>query len=88
MGKRFRYMDEETGNYMYEQWLPTSDTFKTNWNVFLTDLRTHLEKKGWFNKTYIGINEKRMEQTLAAIKVVKEHSQNGRLLMQATGIRT
>ena len=73
-GERFRYLDEATGNYVYERWLPTSDVFKTNWNVFLTDLKAHLEKKGWFDKTYIGINENAMEQTLSAIKVVKAHS--------------
>ena len=73
-GERFRYMDEATGNYVYEQWLPSSDTFKTNWNAFLTDLKAHLEKKGWFNKTYLGINENAMEQTLSAIKVIKQHS--------------
>ena len=73
-GERFRYMDEATGNYVYEQWLPTSGTFKTNWNLFLTDLKKHLEKKGWFNKTYLGVNENAMEQTLSAIKVIKDHS--------------
>ncbi|TKK65385.1 DUF4091 domain-containing protein [Ilyomonas limi] len=78
-GERFRYMDEATGNYAYERWLPTSDTFKTNWNAFLTDFRTHLEKKGWFSKTYIGINENAMEQTLSAIKVVKAHSKDWKL---------
>ncbi|HEV8286551.1 MAG TPA: glycoside hydrolase domain-containing protein [Chitinophagaceae bacterium] len=73
-GERFRYLDEKTGNYIYERWQPTSDTFRRNWNVFLTDLRTHLEKKGWFNKTYLGVNENAMEQTLSAIKVIKAHS--------------
>lgn len=73
-GERFRYRDEQTGQYVYERWVPTSDTFKFNWNLFLTDLKSHLEKKGWFNKTYIGINENAMEQTLSAIKVVKAHS--------------
>jgi len=43
-------------------------------NIFLTDLKTHLEKKGWFNKTYIGINENAPEQTMAAIKMVRAHS--------------
>jgi hypothetical protein len=38
-GERFRYMNEATGNYVYEQWLPTSPEFKKNWDVFLTDLR-------------------------------------------------
>lgn len=78
-GERFRYIDEKTGNYVYERWLPTSDTFKTNWNIFLTDLKSHLEKKGWFGKTYLGINENAMEQTLSAIKVVKNHSRKWKI---------
>lgn len=73
-GFRFRYMDEKTGNYVYVSWAPDSKEFKAFWNVFLTDLKKHLEQKGWFEKTYIGINENPMEQTLAAIKVVKAHS--------------
>jgi hypothetical protein len=78
-GDRFRYMDEATDNYVTEKWQPTSDTFKTNWNIFLTDLKTHLEKKGWFGKTYLGINENEMEQTLAAIKVMKAHSKKWKI---------
>ena len=73
-GERFRYIDEASGNYITEQWLPTSAVFKQNWNAFLSDLKLHLEKKGWFNRTYLGINENAMEQTLAAIRVMKEHS--------------
>ncbi|MCW3117897.1 MAG: hypothetical protein JWM28_1979, partial [Chitinophagaceae bacterium] len=73
-GERFRYKDEASGNYVNEQWLPSSDAFKNNWNVFLSNLKIHLEKKGWFSKTYLGINENAMDQTLAAIKMVKAHS--------------
>jgi Domain of unknown function (DUF4091) len=71
---RFRYMDEKTGNYIYESWAPQSNTFKTAWNIFLNDLKVHLEKKGWFDKTYIGINERELSQTLAAIKVIRGNS--------------
>ncbi len=71
---RFRYMDEKTGNYVYESWTPESAIFKDCWNTFLTDLEAHLQKKGWFNKTYLGINEREMKQTLAAIKVIKDNS--------------
>jgi hypothetical protein len=78
-GDRFFYTDEKTGNIIQEQWQPSSDTFKKNWDVFLTDLRTHLEKKGWFNKTYLGINENEMGQTLAAIKVIKQHSKDWKI---------
>jgi hypothetical protein len=78
-GERFFYLDEATGNRVQEQWLPTTDTFKNNWNIFLTNLRAHLEKEGWFNKTYLGINENAMEQTLAAIKVIKAHSKDWKI---------
>lgn len=78
-GERFRYMNEATGNYVYEQWLPTTAEYKKNWNAFLSDLRSHLEKKGWLNKTYLGVNENAMEQTLAAIKVIKEHSKKWKI---------
>ncbi|MFI5193269.1 MAG: glycoside hydrolase domain-containing protein [Chitinophagales bacterium] len=78
-GDRFRYKDESTGNYMYESWSPDSKTYSANWNTFLTDLKSHLLKKGWFNKTYIGINENEMNHTLAAIKVIKKHSKGWKI---------
>lgn len=76
---RFRYKDEATGNYIYESWLPASDTFRIAWNAFLNDLRSHLEKKGWLNKTYIGLNESELSQTLAAIKVIKDNSKQWKI---------
>lgn len=76
---RFRYKDEQTGEYITEQWEPGSAQFKSFWDLFLTDLRSHLEKKGWFDITYIGINENPLEQTLTAIKVIKENSSKWRI---------
>ena len=73
-GNRFRYLDEKTGNYVYGVWPPGSAEFKNVWYVFLTDLRAHLQKKGWLEKTYLGINETTLEETLATIKVIKAHS--------------
>ena len=78
-GDRFRYIDETTGNFVTEQWQATSAVFKTNWNIFLTDLKKHLESKGWLNKTYLGINENAMEQTLSAIKVIRDHSKQWKI---------
>ena len=78
-GNRFRYLDEKTGNYIYETWTPDSKNFREFWNVFLTDLKKHLEQKGWLKITYLGINENPMDQTLAAIKVVKDHSPEWRI---------
>jgi hypothetical protein len=73
-GYRFRYMDEESGNYLYEEWPPDSEPFKEVWNIFLDDLREHLEQNDWFEKTYLGINENPLEVTMAAVKVINENS--------------
>jgi len=70
---RFRYIDGATGNYITESWPPGSDKFKAYWGPFLNDLKAHLQKKGWLSKTYIGINENPMEETLTAIKFVKSN---------------
>jgi len=71
---RFRYLNEANGKYLYEKWAPSSDTFSLNWNIFLTDLKSHLQKKGWLEKSYLGINENPLQQTLDAIKVIRKHS--------------
>jgi hypothetical protein len=68
---RFRYIDGATGNYITESWPPGSAQFKAYWGPFLDDLKAHLQKKGWLNKTYIGINENPMDETLTAIKFVR-----------------
>lgn len=73
-GYRFNYIDERTGNNIIVSWPPGSKEFKTYWNIFLNDLKNHLEQKGWFEKTYIGINENPLDETLAAIKMIKENS--------------
>jgi len=78
-GHRFRYLDAKTGNYVYEEWSPDSAKFRSLFPVFLDDLKAHLEQKGWFSRTYLGINENPMPITLAAIKVIKDHSRAWRI---------
>lgn len=78
-GERFRYKNEETGNYVYEQWKPETPIFKKNWDIFLTDLKKHLEEKGWMKIAYLGINENEMKQTLAAIQIIRQHSPEWRI---------
>jgi hypothetical protein len=78
-GHRFRYLDEASGNYVYAEWSPETPEFKAVWNVFLDDLKAHLTKKGWLDKTYLGINENPLNITLAAAKVIKDHSQDWKI---------
>ncbi|HCW07207.1 MAG TPA: hypothetical protein DGG95_07570 [Cytophagales bacterium] len=78
-GYRFRIKEEVTGNNIYEVWPPESNEFNANWKIFLDDLRKHLEQKGWFKKTYLGINENPLAVTLATIKVIKTHSKDWKI---------
>jgi hypothetical protein len=78
-GHRFRYLDAKTGNYVFEEWSPDSARFRSMFPVFLDDLKAHLEQKGWFTRTYLGINENPMPITLAAIQVIKQHSRAWRI---------
>jgi hypothetical protein len=78
-GHRFRYLDEASGNHVTQTWPPTSPMYRTVWRTFLDDLKRHLQEKGWLASTYLGINENPLEDTLAAIRVVKEHSPDWRI---------
>lgn len=78
-GHRFRYMDENTGNYVHAEWSPETNEFKQVWKVFLDDLHAHLKNKGWLSKTYLGINENPLNITIAAAKFIKAHSKDWRI---------
>ncbi|MEQ1586074.1 MAG: glycoside hydrolase domain-containing protein [Cyclobacteriaceae bacterium] len=78
-GYRFRYVYEATGNFEIAEWSPETPVFKEVWNVFLDDLKAHLEKKGWFEKTYLGINENPLDITKAAAQVIKDHSKRWKI---------
>jgi len=73
-GNRFRYLDGRSGQYIYEKWAPDSDRYRALWKIFMDDLKAHLIGKGWFEKSYLGINENPIELTLMAVKMIREHS--------------
>ena len=58
---------------------PASPQYKTFWNLFLNDLKAHLIREGWYQKTYLGINESALENTLSVIKVIKENSKDWKI---------
>jgi hypothetical protein len=71
---RVRYLDMGTGDYRWDEWPPDSEEFKAFWRIFLKDLRAHLVAKGWFERSYMGINENKLEDSLASIRALKEDS--------------
>ena len=69
---RYRYVDEATGEYVHVQWSPSSNEFESFWLVFLNDLEAHLKQRGWFERTYLGVNENPMPDTKAAIAMINK----------------
>lgn len=48
----------ENGSLTYEWFTPGSDRYIQVWTDFLENLIAHLEEKGWFDESYIGIDER------------------------------
>lgn len=48
----------ENGTLKYESYTVGSARYKTVWTDFLRNMIDHLEKKGWFDESYIGIDER------------------------------
>ena len=69
---RYRYLDEATGEYVHVRWPPSSKEFQAFWSMFLKDLEEHLRRRGWFERTYLGVNENPLPDTQATIAVIKK----------------
>ena len=48
----------ENGVLKYEAFTPGSERYTQLWKAFLEDLAEHLMEKGWFEESYIGIDER------------------------------
>jgi hypothetical protein len=70
-GHRVRYRNEATGDNIWAFWKPGTPEYVAFWKTFLTDFSRHLRERGWFEKTYIGINESPWQDGRAAIDVIK-----------------
>lgn len=51
------------------------------WKPMLVDFTQHLKQKGWFNKTYIAMDERPMEAMKAVIKLLKDTDKNWKIAL-------
>lgn len=68
----FRYIDLPSGEYRYLQTTTGSPEYRELWGAFLTDFAAHLHEKGWFERTYIAMDERPLNAMLDAWKLVQE----------------
>jgi len=66
----FDYIDGETGEVRYLRAEPGSSDYAFYWSSFVTDFARHLQEKGWFDKTYLAMDERSAEAMRSALDLV------------------
>ncbi|MGL5379704.1 glycoside hydrolase domain-containing protein [Clostridium sp.] len=84
-GNRVYYFDEATGTQKYITLTPGTANYETVWTQFLNALVPHLDEKGWFEDTYIGIDERaNMDKAFDVVDKVK--NKDGLILKKAAAM--
>ncbi|MBN2295924.1 MAG: DUF4091 domain-containing protein [Pirellulales bacterium] len=66
------YLDEASGDYVWNSWSVGSKEHEEFWKVFLADFSKHLKKKGWFEKTALIMDESKPVEARAHFKTIRE----------------
>lgn len=77
----FRYYDQATHSHKYINCAPGEDAYAQFWGGMLSAFAAHLKEKGWFDKTFISMDERSLQQMQAAIKVIKEYAPEMKISM-------
>ena len=65
----FRYWDEATSSYKTISTTTGTTTYQNLWTDFLTAFKSHLQSKGWFEKTNIAMDERSESDMLNAYNI-------------------
>lgn len=66
------YYDEASGQTVKKSYAPGAQDWKEIWTAFLTDFIAHSEEKGWFDITYISMDERSLDQLRPAVALIEE----------------
>ena len=77
----FRYYDQATHSHKYINCAPGEDAYAQFWGGMLSAFSAHLKEKGWFEKTFISMDERSLQQMQAAIKVIREYAPGMKISM-------
>ncbi|MBO7740458.1 MAG: DUF4091 domain-containing protein, partial [Clostridia bacterium] len=73
------YLNETTGRNAFIAANTGSATWKQLWTAFLTDFMKHVKEKGWFDITYLAMDERSTEEIAAVVDLVNSiKDENGK----------
>ena len=86
---RITYYSERQGKVVSENLTPGSDRWKKIWTEFLTDFMAHTKEKGWFDRTYMAMDERGPEVVEAVLDLVESvKDENGKSFKTALAVFT
>ena len=71
---KFRYYDQASDSHKEIACAPGEKEYEEFWGGMLKAFRAHLVEKGWLERTFISMDERRMEQMKAAIEVIRKYA--------------
>ncbi len=86
---RVTYYSERQGKVVSENLTPGSDRWKKVWTEFLTDFMAHTKEKGWFDRTYMAMDERPADVVEAVLDLVESvKDENGKCFKTALAVFT
>lgn len=68
---RILYFDEATNKNINAQVNVGTPIWKEMWGAFLEEFGPHLKEKGWFDRTYMAMDERALNDIIAAVDLIK-----------------
>ncbi|WP_432708325.1 glycoside hydrolase domain-containing protein [Pedobacter sp.] len=77
----FTYFDENLQKEVVFEEAIGTPAYNAFWKTMLVDFTRHLKQKGWFDKTYIAMDERPMKAMQAVIKLLKETDKDWKIAL-------
>lgn len=77
----FRYYDQASDGHKELKCSPGDEIYEQFWGGMLRAFSTHLKEKGWFDRTFIAMDERSLGQMQAAIKVINKYAPGMKISM-------
>ena len=77
----FRYLDQATDSFVEIKTAPGEAAYADLWGNMLRSFAQHLKEKGWFDITYIAMDERKMKDMLLTMEVIRKADPNFKIAL-------
>ncbi|GAA1825485.1 glycoside hydrolase domain-containing protein [Agromyces salentinus] len=71
---KVQYLDEATGQTITASVPVGTAVWNEMWSAFLESFAPHLEAKGWFDRTYMAMDERALGDLMYAVDLIEDHA--------------